>query len=227
MRNVCEGGGIGVSPIYSLSTSSRAILVILVTSQTIFWLPLMFLINPCWKNGTFPVRQQEKCNIPSQNVGTVAFSFISFDGDSGSIGRPCLNLCFRTRVACSKSFRIKLIAQFPLKRPLFKVLSDFDAKSRFFIFGSIQSDGDSGSIGRPYLYICFRTRIVCSKSFEIKLIAQFPLKRPLFKIWSSNTSPLRNLSHLPPSYTNWFRRYPLIFLENQRLQAPRKGFDDR
>ena len=106
--------------------------------------------------------------------GSVAFSF---DDDSDSIGSPYLNLSFRIRIACSKSFRTKLIAQFPMKRQANQVCSDFDGKSGFLFLVVFSSDGDSGSIESPYLNLSFRTRIACSKSFEIKLLAQFPFKR--------------------------------------------------
>ena len=117
---------------------------------------------------------------------SVAFSF---DDDSDSIGSPYLNLSFRTRIACPKSFRIKLIAQFPFKRQANQVCSDFDGKSGFLFLVVFSSDGDSGSIESPYLNLSFRTRIDCSKSFGIKLLAQFPFKRQANEIWSSPYLP--------------------------------------
>ena len=51
------------------------------------------------------------------------------DDDPASIGRPCPNIYFRTRVACSKSSKNKLLAQFPFKRHGNELCTDFDRKS--------------------------------------------------------------------------------------------------
>ena len=107
------------------------------------------------------------------------------DDDLGSIGRPCPNISFRTRVACCKSSKIKLLAQFPFKRHGNELCSDFDGKSGLGFLVVFSSDGDSGSIERPFLNLFFRTRVACSKSFEIKLLAQFPFKRHGKEVWSS------------------------------------------
>ena len=107
------------------------------------------------------------------------------DDDPASIGRPCPNIYFRTRVACSKSSKNKLLAQFPFKRHGNELCTDFDRKSGFGFLVVFSSDGDSGSIESPYSNLSFRTRIACSKSFEIKLLAQFPFKRHGKEVWSS------------------------------------------
>ena len=107
------------------------------------------------------------------------------DDDPASIGRPYPNIYFRTRVACSKSSKIKLLAQFPFKRHGNELCSDFDGKSGFGFLVVFSSDGDSGSIESPFFNLSFRTRIACSKSFEIKLLVQFPFKRHGNEVWSS------------------------------------------
>ena len=39
------------------------------------------------------------------------------------------------------------------------------------------TDDDPGSIESSYSNVSFRTRVACSKSFGIKLLAQFPFTR--------------------------------------------------
>ena len=109
----------------------------------------------------------EKQYVSVQKSGFQRSVAFSFDGDSGSIGSSYLNLSFRTRIACSKSFRTKLIAQFPMKRQANQVCSDFDGKSGFLFLVVFSSDGDSGSIQSQSLNLSFRTRIACSKSLEL------------------------------------------------------------
>ena len=61
-------------------------------------------------------------SVKNQGLYFVVHDIVySFDGDSGSIGSPYLNFSFRTRIVCSKSFGIKLLAQFAFKRQAFKV----------------------------------------------------------------------------------------------------------
>ena len=63
----------------------------------------------------------EKQYVSVQKSGFQHSAAFKFDDDYGSIERPNLNLSFRTRVACSKSFEIKSIALFPFKRQCSKV----------------------------------------------------------------------------------------------------------
>ena len=115
-------------------------------------------------------------------------------------------ISFRTRIACFKSFRIKLIAQFPMKRHGDEVCSDFDGKSGFVFLVVFSFDGDSGSIESPYLNLSFRTRAACSKSFGIKLLAQFPFKRHGFEVATPPPSGMYFNNRLHIIHALGFRR---------------------